>query len=192
VICRDGRCRQTGRPQARIENASFFWCLISGAFQGGFPANSRESAGPSSPFDRTPVTKQPDHSPKNKGRARRPVCFHSPRWRETCRFHGNARNRGPRRSGNPTCALKNRSRAGPRSARNSNYGFSPITFSDDRQTRACQDSCWRVSFGTASGRRRQPLGPGRAIACRSNATALSPSDALRRCQPTAGNSQAMR
>ena len=28
------------------------------------------------------------------------------RWRETCRSHGNARHRGPRRSGNPTCALK--------------------------------------------------------------------------------------
>ena len=75
------------------------------------------------------------------------------RWRETCRSHGNARHRGPRRSGNPTCALKNRSRAGPRSARNSNCGFSPITFSDDRQTRACQESCWWDSFGTALERR---------------------------------------
>jgi hypothetical protein len=75
--------------------------------------------------------------------------------RETFRSHGNARNRGPRRSGNPTCALKNRSRAGPRSARNSNCGFSPITFSDDRQTRACQESCWGLSFRTPSRRRAE-------------------------------------
>ena len=45
---------------------------------------------------------------------------------------------GPRRSGNPICALKNRSRASPRSARNSKCGFSPIIFSQGCQKERCQ------------------------------------------------------
>jgi hypothetical protein len=143
----------SGPPRERF---LVFLSHFRGALRGGLPANSRESAGPSSPLDCTPLATQPDHSPKNKGRARRPVCFHSPRWCETCRSHANARHRGPRRSGNPTCALKNRSRAGPRSARNSNCGFSPITFSDDRQTRACQESCWGGLFRSSIRTRGPP------------------------------------
>ena len=39
--------------------------------------------------------------------------------------------------------------------RNSNCGFSPVTFSHDRQTRACQESCWDGSFRTPPRRRTE-------------------------------------
>jgi hypothetical protein len=45
-------------------------------------------------------------------------------------------------AGYPTCALKNRSRAGPRSARNSNCGFSPSMFRARWQKSGCQESMW--------------------------------------------------
>jgi hypothetical protein len=51
----------------------------------------------------------------------------------------------PRRSGYPICALKNRSRASPRSARNSDCGFSPITFWACWQKSGCQESTCRGS-----------------------------------------------
>jgi hypothetical protein len=81
----------------------------------------------------------------------------------TCRSHANARRLWPRRSGHPTCALKNRSRAGPRSARNSNCGFSPTPPGRSRQKNGCQESCWidlvlrrREAPSRRTGHGRQP------------------------------------
>jgi hypothetical protein len=68
-----GGVAQLGAARRPQEPFLAFVSHFRGALRGGFPANNRESAGPSSPLDCTLVTTQPDHSPKNKGRARRPM-----------------------------------------------------------------------------------------------------------------------
>ena len=102
---------------------------------GGFPDNTGnlQAIYRDAPFDRVPAA----HGSRRALRAlltmrcsRRALSGHKkPGGR--CR---------PRRSGYPTCALKNRSRAGPRSARNSNCGFSPIPSWTGRQKTTCQES----------------------------------------------------
>jgi hypothetical protein len=153
-ICRDACVRMDTHPRlARLgaswaPNASRYLVveLIPGVPpKGGFPANSRESAGTRAlAGTRSPVRMRsgigvsPKERPPGGGR-----------WREACRSHVNARAVGHAGRVYPTCALKNRSRAGPRSARNSNCGFSPIRFSDIWQIYCCQDSS-SLRISTAS------------------------------------------